>query len=694
MKTIGLIVTFSLFIGLPAGAGGLIPGPGEPGFDAALETKAYRYDRQFHTFNATPFGLSLDAYIPDNNHRDLVTQFLAQDAEGDFLAFTTALGTPLGPDDVVTRRDEHGDLGMFAGVAAIGDAYRYMVLRDMGADASLVAAARQDLLDAIDSFHVAGTIVGVPGTCARGVKLKSEPDQPVTEPVPATPCPPAGTRNNIWREDGSGLYPQWVYVDGNSKDQMLGYVMALGAFWDAAAGDPDIDQAVRDQIQEDARLLGQALMTPVEVAPGEFVDLVITDWHNCPTKHHDLNPRLIPRTDDYPTVLAEDATNQNGWGAMVSLGIIRTLYHISGDEDIRTFYYDELVARRDFPTLMITGPARVKGMYINICIAGNCWSTNFSNVNMAWVGAYGLLRYETDPGLRDAYQAMLFDELWDTGRPHDGLAIQQAFFNVMYSGFAAGGNDASATANAIDQLNQWMDPPYYNPVIENCDAAELAAGTCIGIDGTTVITIDDVPARGGGVAAEDPVPMSIRPPSNFEWRSDPRSVNGGGGIRLNPGGDFRSAYWMGRLLQVSSNGDDNISEVARNRDGTGGPDGGTDGGQDEEPVTEDGGEDGGEDAADAGTDAADGPDGTDQDTGDDASVTTDEPDPGDEPQLPDEGQEPTPQDDGGTPGDEVDDKDPGGCGCASSSTAHFSGLIALFALPLLRRSVRRQNAKC
>ena len=64
----------------------------------------------------------------------------------------------------------------------------------------------------------------------------------------------------------------------------------------------------------------------------------------------------------------------------------------------------------------------------------------------------------------------------------------------------------------------------------------------------------------GSGLSRDPLPKRLRPPSNFEWRSDPRSVNGGGGVRLNPGGDFRSAYWMGRVLEATG---DNISPVAR-----------------------------------------------------------------------------------------------------------------------------------
>ena len=187
--------------------------------------------------------------------------------------------------------------------------------------------------------------------------------------------------------------------------------------------------------------------------------------------------------------------------------------------------------------------------------------TNFSNVNMAFTAAYGLLRYETDPALRARYDAIFASDLWNANHGHDGESIHQAFFDLLYAGFRPAGNDAAVTAGATRQLNEFVAPPYFDYAVENCDAGELAAGACIAIDGTTQITLIE-PNRN---EARDPLPKRLRPPSNFEWRSDPRSVNGGGGIRLNPGGDFRSAYWLGRILLDASSGTANISPVARLR---------------------------------------------------------------------------------------------------------------------------------
>ncbi|MGM0577972.1 MAG: hypothetical protein ACQEXJ_19755 [Myxococcota bacterium] len=59
------------------------------------------------------------------------------------------------------------------------------------------------------------------------------------------------------------------------------------------------------------------------------------------------------------------------------------------------------------------------------------------------------------------------------------------------------------------------------------------------------------------------VARGIRPPSNFDARSAPFKVNGGGGDRLNPGGDLLASYWIARYMQVNAPGETNVSPFAR-----------------------------------------------------------------------------------------------------------------------------------
>lgn len=64
------------------------------------------------------------------------------------------------------------------------------------------------------------------------------------------------------------------------------------------------------------------------------------------------------------------------------------------------------------------------------------------------------------------------------------------------------------------------------------------------------MTLTGVGGRFDELLSATPLPMSIRPPSNYWWRSNPYVVNGeADGTSLNSGVDFRVAYWMGRFVR-------------------------------------------------------------------------------------------------------------------------------------------------
>ena len=56
--------------------------------------------------------------------------------------------------------------------------------------------------------------------------------------------------------------------------------------------------------------------------------------------------------------------------------------------------------------------------------------------------------------------------------------------------------------------------------------------------------------RNDALITEEPVPMRIRPISNFYWRSGPYIPNGGSnGPGMYSGVDFRLAYWAARWVR-------------------------------------------------------------------------------------------------------------------------------------------------
>ena len=533
---------------------GLIPGPGEPDHDPALEALALAYDRQFHTFTAAPFAMSLDAHIGGEANRSLVDQFMAGDhgtGPDAFLAFS-------GKDvyEIVRHYGEHGDLGMFGGVAAMGDAYKYAVLRDGGAEAARVDAARAHLMEVMESLHLFHALTGTPGVLVRGIRLRDTPrsgGEPATHPLFdefGNPYPPV--KDHTWRDDQSGLYPGWMWKDDTSKDQMDGYFLALAAIFEVTSLDPTIPQAIKDDLASDALAIASALM---EVAPETGIDLCIRDADTRLTNYHDLNPaELMPGV----VLPGGCGTLGNGFNALLALHIIKTAAVITGDPGLEDYYYNELLGRRRF----------FKTMRDTLALINVAAIDNNSNHNMAWTAMYTLIRFEADPNLRAAYQALMERTLWDHGGRKPIRERRQSLFNFIYAGLRAGGTDPEAVDVGIETLQEYIEPPYWNYPIENCTQQEIEGDTCIDIEGNPM-PLEWWNERYGWQAVS-PVPKRLRPPSNFEWRSSPYDFNGGGGDRLNPGGDFRGAYWMGRYLQRSDGAFINLSPRARpvpDRDG-------------------------------------------------------------------------------------------------------------------------------
>ncbi len=637
-----------------------------PGTDAALDARAVQWDKQARVFNQAPFGIGLDLAVADVLDRAAVTAFLADASATDFTAFTTAAGRARTPREVATSYSGHGGMGAFGGAGAAADAYRLLALRAAGAPQEEITAARAQVVRALDALHVAFEITGFPGGPARGI---GRPDDigPVALVPQAASCGNAWERGDQWRAAVNPAYSDWIFRDNISKDQLLGATLGMQAMWDAIATDPQVDAATKVRLQQDALALAHALMEEVDVAGGTL-DLVIRDANGCLSEHHDLNPREITRGDGEPIILAEDSSQRVGFNALASLAVMRTLYHVTGDEDVGAFYYEQLVAARGYPALLTTGIARLKSILQDSTLLNLV--TNFSNVNMAWQALHQLLRVETDDTLRATYRAAMMDELFDNERSHAAKRLPQAYFHVVRAGFGGQSEETATVARA--QLAAWPAPLWDLPY-ENCDAAEVQSQSCIALDGTP-LQISDVASWGGDVVATTAVPIAVRPLSNYEWRSDPRRVNGVGSDRLGMGSDVRLAYWMGRLMMKSADVDANVSAVAiPYPPPPPGPDAGfatdagvvaaTDGG----PGSVDAGPrtDGGASAGDAGA-VVDGDAGAVVGGDEDAGVL-----PGD--------------DDAGT----SDGAEDGGCGGCAGTGGAWWGIAALLLIRRSRRALRR-----
>lgn len=499
--------------------------------DPALDALASTYERQQDTFARAESGQNLDAFIKPADLQ-LVKDFFAQSQT--FQAFTG-----MHPFDVVEQFDEHGDMGNFSGIASVGLAARLMVLERDNAPAAEITRARDACIRAARTWHVFASIGG-PTVVARGVRritpLAGEPALPGATPalVPlkdgmGSPLP--SSKTDTWRAPVASGYDGWIWVDNTSKDQLSGYALGVLWLWDALRNEPSAPKDVVDALVTDIVRLAKDLM---KVVPELGVDLVARDADGRLTSFGDLNARLVSGTTGI--VLPASSSIQNGFNAALAMGIIRAAQRMSGDPTLKTFYEDDLVTARNYPghavdtaTLLFVGEA-----------------TNFSNANMLAIALATLGRIETVPAIR-AKLTQLIDKFWDSGNNRSAKYAVQPWFDVIVAGFG-GAARPEVPARMHDSLLAYPAAPTMQRDVTNCDAAEIAALSCLAVDGVTTLTLSSTKGRGGSTVATTSVPVAVRPDTNFAWRSDPFGVNDGASNRLNPRGDWLAAYWLGRLL--------------------------------------------------------------------------------------------------------------------------------------------------
>lgn len=527
----------------------LVPGPAEEGFDPDLERLATQVERQFRAFNAAAMGLNTDVSISTAHEadRELITDFLREHEGWDFEAIA---GKPA--HEVITS--QHKVAGLYAGVGAAADAYRYMVLRDQGYPCAEVERARQVVLETLEMLHTAVAITGAPGVIVRGLARKDLPGDGQAETLPlfdeqGAPLPEPKS-NGAWREDFSegGQYPNLIWEDSVSRDQYIGWVAAFGAMWEAIREDQDVPQALKDRLRADALAVGRQLM----VVRASGYDLEIPDADGRTTLHGWMNEHNLDGKVYVDTL-------RNGFHAIMALGSVATFVYVTDDAELRAWLDDQLIGERKLHEI-------VRDEVFRFVDAGVL--SNYSNYNMAFTGAWLALRYLEDPVARALVTEGLEDGLYDRpGKERQPTEFGYSLYDFVYAGGVAGQRadramakeiPADAVARGVATLKAWRQPPYWDVHVENCPGWSCGAepfvegdALCAAGDGTTWHAMGCV-GRNNDLVCEEPFLLPHLPPSNYHWRSNPYGPNGGGdGGRLLPSVDFRFAYWIGRVMRVS-----------------------------------------------------------------------------------------------------------------------------------------------
>ncbi|MCB9779063.1 MAG: hypothetical protein H6742_10910 [Alphaproteobacteria bacterium] len=517
----------------PAARDSVLAGPGDPGWSATLGERADRVERQANGLTAWATGAACEVRVVDDGPRATVTDYIdhGEFVDGGQTDFLDATG--VAPDQVVERWGKVA--GAYGGAGIAADAWRYGALRDEGADCAEVQAAHDRLVVGMQALHKATAITGVDGVIARGFARKDLPGDGENETTPlfdddGQPLPEE-KNNGTWRQDQSGAYADHIWEDSCSRDQYIGWVAGMAAAWEVVRDDPAFDPAAKDQLQADARALAASLMVVRESG----YDLEIMDADGRMTYHGILHHESVDRV--------YVPGGRNSLNATMTLGIVAALALVAEDPTVDAWLADDLIAERDLP-----GIVREQSRQIAL---GN--ATNFSNYNMVYIGGLLALRYLCDDDARAGVAAGMAD-LYQ-GDDRDPIVQSQALYDLVYAlgqgdgtAFRSGGAppDEAAVAKIDGLLGAFREPPYWNIDVQNCDADEIASGVCELDDGTMVTLLGYV-GRNDTLVSEEPIPMGVRPSSNYLWRSHPFEPNSeGDGSWLYPNTDWRLVYWAGR----------------------------------------------------------------------------------------------------------------------------------------------------
>jgi hypothetical protein len=505
--------------------------------DPALAKLIDGYQRQQDSFATVELGVSINPFIKVE-HMNLVRDFFAQEAERDFQKWSGKH-----PYEVVEHFNEHEDLGNFGGVASVGVAARFIALKKAGAPEAELARARDAVVRAANLWIVYGSIGG-PGVVARGIRrVNSTPAIPGEIPATTTDVP--AKKSPLWRKPVAKGFDDYIWIDDTSKDQIIGYALATVWIYDALRDDPMAPEGLTERLGKPLVAFARALM---KVAPENGADMIARDSDGRLTSFGDLNSRMISSSG---APLPEDSTLRNGFNAAMGAAVIRAAFHVSGQQDIGEFYYQDLIGKRDYPKDIATNAGAV--------FLGP--KTNYSNVNMLAMALATLGRTETDPYVRAKLSDALRAQFWDTGNDRDVSHVKQAWFDAIYGAYGPT-PPSDLRARVKENLSGFQPAPAYQRDRVNCDDAEIAAGSCLAIDGKTTIVLSLTRGHNDVVVAKTPLPMSIRPDTDFAWRGDPHGVNGGPGNRMNPGGDVLAAYWLARVSDLDD-AKRNVSPFAR-----------------------------------------------------------------------------------------------------------------------------------
>jgi uncharacterized protein (TIGR03437 family) len=176
------------------------------------------------------------------------------------------------------------------------------------------------------------------------------------------------------------------------------------------------------------------------------------------------------------------------------------------------------VARHVNPSNTVSGPVFVPPVDSGVSVDVSGGVSSYFKFNLDYMTFYNFIRIQDNNTNRNAYQIVR-----NFTAPH-----QNAFFNMVDR--ALRGADDARDAETRSLLDQWLQRPRRDFFVDDSTKVPVC-----------------------GAEACQPIPVAMRPPTDFLWQRDPFQLTGGDkGVIESAGIDYILPYWMARYYGVLS----------------------------------------------------------------------------------------------------------------------------------------------
>jgi len=407
-------------------------------------------------------------------------------------------------------RDSDND-GLWTAMYGAGECFAYAATKDPLARQRAKAAF--EALRFLRVVTEGGTHPAPPGFIARAILPTSGPD-PNLQDSPARDEKQRASRDSLWKV----ITPRWpVSADGKwywksdaSSDELDGHFFFYGLYYDLVADTEEERQRVREHVAAVAEHLIDH-------------NFQLVDHDGQPTRWAVFNPENLNHNFAW--------RGGRGTNSLSILTYLKVAGHITGDPrfaaaarwliEQHAYAANVLIPKAD------TGPG----------------SGNQSDDEMIFMNYYNLIRYETDPVLRETYALALYKH-WKWERPE-----LNPFFDFIYAASCSGQTmeDAFGKENLAPKDNGWLEESVDTLKRFPLDRIDWRLINSHRVD---IIRLPDYidrdrSARDLGYRVNGKV-LPVDERFVGHWNHDPWQLDeGGGGGEVADGAAFLLPYYMG-----------------------------------------------------------------------------------------------------------------------------------------------------